>query len=31
MDSDTMRRREDYEETLSAFGRRDFDVSWARR
>ena len=26
MDSDTMRRREDYEETLSAFGRRDFDV-----
>ena len=26
MDSDTMRRREDYEETLEAFGRGDLDV-----
>jgi len=26
MDSDTMRRREDYEETLDAFGKREFDV-----
>ena len=26
MDSDTMRRREDYEETLEAFGRGEFDV-----
>ena len=26
MDSDTMRRREDYEETLAAFGRRDLDI-----
>ena len=26
MDSDTMRRREDYEETLAAFGRREIDV-----
>jgi len=26
MDSDTMRRREDYENTLEAFGRRELDV-----
>jgi len=26
MDSDTMRRREDYEEALEAFGRREIDV-----
>ncbi len=26
MDSDTMRRREDYEDTLSAFGRQEIDV-----
>jgi primosomal protein N' (replication factor Y) len=26
MDSDTMHRREDYEETLGAFGRREIDV-----
>ncbi len=26
MDSDTMHRREDYEETLEAFGRREIDV-----
>ncbi len=26
MDSDTMHRREDYEETLAAFGRREIDV-----
>jgi len=26
MDSDTMRRREDYEQTLEAFGRGEFDV-----
>jgi len=26
MDSDTMRRREDYEETLSAFGRGEIDI-----
>jgi primosomal protein N' (replication factor Y) len=26
MDSDTMRRREDYEETLGAFGQREIDV-----
>ena len=26
MDSDTMMRREDYEETLSAFGRGELDV-----